>query len=99
VVLTTFHSAKGCEYGVVILPGLVEGLVPWLSWSKRHRRYEEPARAVMAEQRRTFYVAVTRAAHSVILVYGPYWENWGHRNELGPSRFVVDILERLENVA
>jgi hypothetical protein len=76
VILTTYHSAKGCEYSVVILPGLVEGLVPWLSWSRQHGRYEEPARAVMAEQRRTFYVAVTRAAHSVILIYGPYWENW-----------------------
>jgi superfamily I DNA/RNA helicase len=51
VALTTYHSAKGREFSVVILPGLVEGVVPRLSWSRRLRRFEEPARAVLAEER------------------------------------------------
>lgn len=97
VVVTTYHSAKGREFSVVILPGLVEGIVPHLTWSKRLGEYEEPARAVMAEQRRTFYVAFTRAADAAILIYGPGFQTeWGAWNELGPSRFVVDVVEHLD---
>jgi DNA helicase-2/ATP-dependent DNA helicase PcrA len=92
--VTTYHSAKGREFSVVVLPGLVEGIVPRLSWSKRFGRYEEPARAVVAEDRRTFYVAITRAADAAVLIYGPGFETeWGAWNELGPSRFVVDVIE------
>jgi DNA helicase-2/ATP-dependent DNA helicase PcrA len=97
IVLTTYHSAKGREFSVVILPGLVEGIVPYLAWSKRLGRHEEPARAVMAEQRRTFYVAFTRAADAAVLVYGPGFQTeWGAWNDLGPSRFVVDVVEHLD---
>jgi DNA helicase-2/ATP-dependent DNA helicase PcrA len=96
VALTTYHSAKGREFSVVILPGLVEGIVPRLVWSRRIGRFEEPARAVLAEERRTFYVALTRAEDAAVLIYGPGFETeWGAWNELGRSRFVVDVVERL----
>ena len=96
VVVTTYHSAKGREFSAVVLPGLVEGIVPRLEWAKSRRAFREPARAVVAEERRTFYVALTRAADAALLIYGPMWETeWGAPNELGPSRFVVDVVERL----
>jgi DNA helicase-2/ATP-dependent DNA helicase PcrA len=98
VVLTTYHSAKGREFSVVILPGLVEGIVPYLAWSKRLGKHEEPARAILAEQRRTFYVAFTRAADAAVLICGPGFETeWGAWNDLGPSRFVVDVVEHLDH--
>jgi DNA helicase II / ATP-dependent DNA helicase PcrA len=96
VVVTTYHSAKGREFSAVVLPGLVEGIVPRLEWVKSRRAYREPARAIVAEERRTFYVALTRASDAALLIHGPVWETeWGAHNELGPSRFVVDVVERL----
>lgn len=96
VVLTTYHSAKGREFGAVVMPGLVEGIMPRLEWSKVERSYIEPARALIAESRRSFYVALTRARQSVTLIYGQGWEtSWGDFNEYGPSRFVVDVLSKI----
>lgn len=96
IALTTYHSAKGREFSVVILPGLVEGIVPRLPWSRHRGAHEEPARAVLAEERRTFYVAFTRASDAAVLIYGPGFETeWGAWNELGPSRFVLDVVEHL----
>ncbi|MGH2350755.1 MAG: 3'-5' exonuclease, partial [Chloroflexota bacterium] len=55
VVLTTLHSAKGRELDAVILPGLVEGVLP-------PRAYTRSAAAqTLAEARRLFYVGFTRA--------------------------------------
>jgi len=93
VVLTTYHSAKGREFRFVILPGLVEGIMPRWIWTRREG-YVEPPPPELAQSRRTFYVGLTRASDVALLIYGPGWTNdGGYWTELGPSRFAVDVVE------
>ena len=91
VVLTTYHSSKGREFDLMILPGLVEGVMPRLDWNPSQKRYEEPSRAAIAEARRTFYVGITRARAGAVLIYGPgYFNNGGYWVNSGPSRFAIE---------
>ena len=81
--LLTFHSAKGCEYDVVIIIGLDEGVFPW-----RNETDEE-----LQESRRLFYVALTRARDEVHLVYSGWSANrFGRRFDNGMSRFLRDLI-------
>ncbi|MFE4492464.1 ATP-dependent helicase [Streptomyces niveus] len=82
VVLTTYHSSKGREFDVVVLPGLVNGHFPYY-------RDESELRA----QRRNFYVAVTRARHEVVLITGSFFtDRFGNPRYSSPSTFVDDIM-------
>jgi DNA helicase-2/ATP-dependent DNA helicase PcrA len=91
VVLTTYHSAKGREFRVVILPGLVAGIVP--RDVKKSGGWQPASGRELQEQRRAFYVAVSRAEDELHLITGPgyfaggYW--WGK----GPSPFLADIVD------
>jgi DNA helicase II / ATP-dependent DNA helicase PcrA len=69
VVVTTYHSSKGREWPYVILPGLQEGVVP--GWPLDFGRPYPPGLAYLAEERRLFYVALTRAKRAVVLIYTP----------------------------
>jgi len=80
--LLTFHSAKGCEYDVVIMLGLDEGVFPWST----------EAGAALQESRRLFYVALTRARDEVYLLYSGWSENkFGRRFPHGKSRFLLAL--------
>ncbi|MFF8559053.1 ATP-dependent helicase [Streptomyces albidoflavus] len=96
VALTTYHSAKGREWQVVILPGLVDGIMPSRFWDRNKRTFPQPPPDRLRQDRLAFYVGLTRAKSAVILVYGDHWEtDWGGRNTLGISRFARDVLNEL----
>lgn len=96
VVLTTFHSSKGRQFDLVIIPGLAEGLLPEWKWNPRKRKYDEPTRQSLIESRRLFYVGFTRARKSVCLVCSDSFRNRGYLNSLGVSRFATEIRKQLE---
>ncbi|MCH7744868.1 MAG: ATP-dependent helicase [Chloroflexi bacterium] len=96
VILTTLHSSKGREFDVVILPGLVEGILPSRPWNGNQRRYDEPSPTLLGQDRRLFYVGFTRARRMVFLIYSHgYINNNGYPVELGPSRLVQEIRDML----
>jgi DNA helicase II / ATP-dependent DNA helicase PcrA len=91
VVLSTIHQAKGLEWSRVVVLGLSEGRFP----SYRSVATDEG----VEEERRLFYVAVTRAKNEVALVYPMLArDRYGVDVILEPSRFVtelpVDVYER-----
>ncbi len=81
--LLTLHAAKGLEFRVVFIVGLVEGLLP-------HIRSFEDAEA-MAEERRLFYVGLTRAKDALYLTYSETRSAYGYAEPVDPSRFLEDI--------
>lgn len=92
IVLTTYHSAKGREFSVVVLPGLVDGLMPFYFANQNL-----PTRS-LEEQRRNFYVAVTRAQDEVVLIAGDRFTDPYHGVRIeGRSQFVDDILNQASN--
>jgi ATP-dependent DNA helicase UvrD/PcrA len=85
VSLMTLHSAKGLEFDAVFLAGLEEGLLP-------HSRSQN-SNAELEEERRLFYVGMTRARRSLLLSRAIYRRSYGEdrlRASL-PSRFVSEI--------
>ena len=97
-VLTTFHSSKGRQFDVVIIPGLVEGIMPARPWSKG--QYVEPSEIELPKARRLFYVGFTRARHCVHLIYSAgYVNSKGYPVNLGASRFAREIHKKLNAVA
>ena len=88
VTLTTLHSSKGREYDAIVIPGLEEGRLP---------RYNATVPEGVAEARRVLYVGITRARLIVYLMYSGWYEiPSGRRFHNGPSRFVLELLEKLE---
>ena len=97
-VLTTLHSSKGRQFDAVVLPGLVEGILPMCPWNRDTRSYGEPPPPVPSEDRRLFYVGFTRAWKAVFLIFGNSFTNdKGHAVALGASRFVKEIHKRLRS--
>ena len=83
VLMLTAHNAKGLEFPVVIVTGLEEGLFPHASSS------EQPAE--LEEERRLFYVALTRARERVILTAAAYRRRYDGARGGRISRFVEEI--------
>ncbi|WTU68581.1 ATP-dependent helicase [Streptomyces sp. NBC_00055] len=94
VLLTTYHASKGREFDTVILPGLVNEVIPF-SVNDRGR-WRSPNERELAEQRRTFYVAVTRAERALHVIYGPgYHTKNGYWRPSGTSDFLVEMARRM----
>jgi DNA helicase-2/ATP-dependent DNA helicase PcrA len=89
LILTTYHSAKGREFSAVVLPGLVEGLVPFY-FANQGISTRELERA-----RRLFYVAVTRAIDAVVLIPGSRFTAWGRTYRTRWSQFIADIQREM----
>jgi DNA helicase-2/ATP-dependent DNA helicase PcrA len=93
VTMMTVHSAKGLEFPVVFVTGLEDGLFP-LSGALNER-------TLMEEERRLFYVALTRAQQMVYLLYATERRRTGSDSWAGlVSRFVREVPEQfLENIS
>ena len=96
VTLSTLHAAKGLEFPVVFLIGCVEGQLP------HHRttdpKVNEAAPTDVEEERRLFYVGVTRARDQLYLTRPLRRSMRGKQIELTPSRFLDGLPEhRLEH--
>jgi DNA helicase-2/ATP-dependent DNA helicase PcrA len=89
VTLMTLHSAKGLEFDTVFLPGVEEGLLP------HTRAVLSLSLNEMDEERRLFYVGVTRAKDSLFLSWVRNRWSQGQVNEKKPSRFLDDIPHNL----
>ncbi len=85
VALMTVHLAKGLEFPYVFIVGLEEDLFP--SGMNMNTRSE------LEEERRLFYVAVTRAEKQVYLTYTQSRYRWGKLIDAEPSRFIEEIEE------
>jgi superfamily I DNA/RNA helicase len=89
VTLMTIHAAKGLEFPMVFIAGCEEGLLPY-------QRAGQPAD--VDEERRLFYVGVTRAQRQLALLSAKTRMLFGRRIDNAPSRFVADIETALKEV-
>ena len=85
--LLTLHAAKGLEFPVVFIVGCEEGILP-LRWGKAKKTEEE-------EERRLFYVGMTRAKTKLFLCHARKRLWRGRVREMVPSPYLADIEERL----
>lgn len=81
--LLTMHAAKGLEFGVVFITGLDDGILP------HSRSFDEPEQ--MEEERRLFYVGITRAKEKLYLLRALRRGGRGYAEETVESRFLNDI--------
>ncbi len=83
VTLMTIHSAKGLEFNNVYIVGLEEDLFP--------SQMMLSSRADLEEERRLFYVAITRAQKKLFLSYALTRYRYGRLKNCEPSRFIEEI--------
>ena len=81
--LMTFHSSKGLEFDIVYIIDVNEGSVPY----KKAKGADE-----IEEERRMFYVAMTRARHKLFICYCK--ENFG--KSIGKSDFIVELSSKVK---
>ncbi len=84
VILSTVHQAKGLEWGVVFMIGLNDGKFPSAKSLKNDDEEEE---------RRLFYVGVTRTRESLYLCYPVAVDDWQAMGSARPSRFIRELPE------
>jgi DNA helicase-2/ATP-dependent DNA helicase PcrA len=87
VTLMTLHTAKGLEFPVVCISGLEDGLFPLA------RAYDEPGE--LEEERRLFYVGITRAQRKVYMTHARTRRRMGEVKACVPSSFLEPIPDEL----
>ncbi len=88
VTLMTIHSAKGLEFKNVFVVGLEENLFP------AQRQGEKNSEEALEEERRLFYVALTRAEENVWFSFASQRYRWGSLDFCTPSRFLEELDEK-----
>ncbi len=81
VTLMTLHASKGLEFPIVFISGVDDGLIP----------YEFDEGINEEEERRLFYVGMTRAEKELHLIYAKERNWFGEKTEMKKSRFLNDI--------
>jgi len=85
--LLTLHAAKGLEFPIVYIVGLSDGTLP------HFRSFDEPEGR--QEERRLFYVGITRAKDRLFLVSPLNRSSFGYSEPVDASRFLEDIPDEL----
>jgi DNA helicase-2/ATP-dependent DNA helicase PcrA len=88
--LLTVHSAKGLEFEYVFVTGMEEDLFPHGGFSESKKNLEQSE-----EERRLFYVAITRAKKKLFLTHTAVRTIFGRKQVNIPSQFLEDIEEEL----
>lgn len=86
--LLTFHAAKGLEFPVVFIAAAEEEITPLLREG-----------ADMEEERRLFYVAMTRAEDELQITHSIERSRFGEMRKMEPSRFIAEIPEELKEIS
>ncbi|MCA8960387.1 MAG: UvrD-helicase domain-containing protein [Planctomycetes bacterium] len=87
--LLTFHGAKGLEFRRVTLVGIDDDLIP------HKKSVKEGGDKAIDEERRLFYVAITRAMDEILMTRAATRRQFGREVETIESRFVAEIPEEL----
>jgi DNA helicase-2/ATP-dependent DNA helicase PcrA len=85
----TIHSSKGLEFDYVFIGGLEQGLFPHDGFDEKKTVEDQE------EERRLFYVALTRARKQLLLSYAMTRTIYGEQKFNMPSDFLVDIPEEI----
>lgn len=86
VSLMTLHASKGLEFRTVFITGVEDGLIPF-SFPERETDIEE--------ERRLFYVGLTRAKETLYLLTSKKRKIWGEAREMKPSPFLRELPDKL----
>jgi DNA helicase-2/ATP-dependent DNA helicase PcrA len=89
VTLISFHSSKGLEFLVVFIAGMEEDIIPHRKSSDRNEGIEE--------ERRLFYVGITRAMNELFITYTEHRSKYGKQAPSVPSRFLEEVPEETIN--
>ncbi len=95
VTLSTLHGSKGLEFDVVFLVGCEEGLLPHARTLDARATDVAPEASDIEEERRLFYVGVTRAKQELVLLRCKARVLRGKPVARTPSRFLLDIPDEL----
>ena len=85
ITLISFHSSKGLEFPVVFISGVEEDILPHKKSADRDEDIEE--------ERRLFYVGITRAMNELYITYTDRRSKYGKEKPSVPSRFLKEIPE------
>jgi len=83
VLLMTLHAAKGLEFDTIIIVGMEDGLLP------SSRSFVDSD--AIEEERRLFYVGITRAQERLLLTHSKYRYSYGQMSTQPPSRFLAEL--------
>ena len=92
--LLSFHLAKGLEYPVIFLTGMEEGIIP----APRSLSESADSDAALQEERRLFYVGITRAREQLFLTLASSRRKFGESSLVEPSRFLSELPADLVEV-
>jgi DNA helicase II / ATP-dependent DNA helicase PcrA len=91
VKLMTVHASKGLEFNNVFITGLEDGLFPHQRHGEDSPAYAQGFGEAQEEERRLFYVAITRARNKLFLSFANFRTIFGARQINAPSEFISDI--------